>query len=252
MAKKTLLEIVQDILNDLDSDEANSIDDTIESQQVAQIVRTCFEELTSNRNWPHLKKLIQMESSNSLSYPNYLVIPDSVKELVSLQYDCATIINPKIQYRTLTYKYPDEFLAIVNTRDSTLSTILTVTDYSGSKLLILNNKAPDFWTSFDDEHIVCDSYDSNLEATLQKAKTQCFAVCDPVWVHDNDAIPDLPSEAFSLLIEEAKSTAFIVLKQTANQKAEQKSARQNRWLARKAWKAKGGVRYDNYGRTGKK
>ena len=42
MAKMTVLEMVQDILNDMDSDEVNSINDTIEAQQVANTVRTVY------------------------------------------------------------------------------------------------------------------------------------------------------------------------------------------------------------------
>ena len=37
----TLLDMVQDVLNDLDSDEVNDIDDTIEAQQIAQIIKSC-------------------------------------------------------------------------------------------------------------------------------------------------------------------------------------------------------------------
>ena len=40
--KMTLIELVQDVLNDLDSDEVNHIDDTIEAQQVAQIIKTSY------------------------------------------------------------------------------------------------------------------------------------------------------------------------------------------------------------------
>jgi len=43
MAKMTVLEIVQDILNDIDGDEVNSIDDTLESEQVAQIVKSTYD-----------------------------------------------------------------------------------------------------------------------------------------------------------------------------------------------------------------
>jgi hypothetical protein len=74
----------------------------------------------------------------------------------------------------------------------------------------------------------------------------------PKWVHMDDAIPDLPEEAFAALEEEAKSTAFVAIKQMANQKAEQKAARQNRWLSRKAWRAHGGIQYENYGRKGRR
>ncbi len=38
MAKMTLLEIVQDIMSDMDSDEVSSINDSVESLQVAQHV----------------------------------------------------------------------------------------------------------------------------------------------------------------------------------------------------------------------
>lgn len=65
-------------------------------------------------------------------------------------------------------------------------------------------------------------------------------------------VPDLPSEAFSLLFEEALSVCSINYKQMKNEKAEQKSQRQNRWLSRKAWKAKGGLSYDDYGRKTRK
>ncbi len=40
--KYTLLEIVQEILSDMDSDEVNSIDDTTESEQVATIVKSTY------------------------------------------------------------------------------------------------------------------------------------------------------------------------------------------------------------------
>ena len=38
----------------------------------------------------------------------------------------------------------------------------------------------------------------------------------------------------------------------ANQKAEQKAARQQRWLSRKAWRIEGGIEYENYGRSFRK
>jgi hypothetical protein len=69
---------------------------------------------------------------------------------------------------------------------------------------------------------------------------------------EDDYVPDLPIDAFPLLFEESKSTAFVTLKQSTNPKAEQKSSRQNRWLSRKAWRAAGGVTYEDYGRKGRR
>ncbi|HET8689300.1 MAG TPA: hypothetical protein VFM18_22030 [Methanosarcina sp.] len=246
--RKTLLEIVQSILNELDSDEANSINDTVEAAQVAAIVRDCFLELTSNRNWPHQKKIMQLDAAGSTSKPNYFKLPSGTKELTLFKYNVAKVGDTKITYRDIKYLYPDEFLDIINQRNSDLPTVQTVSDYSGVNLLIYNDRAPQYWTSFDDEYLICDAYDSAVETTLKKAKSQAILYKQCEWEHTDDYIPDLPDEAFSLLEEEAKSTAFLALKQMANQKAEQKAGRQNRWLARKAWKAKGGIRYPSYGR----
>jgi hypothetical protein len=52
--KKTLLEIVQDILSDMDSEEVNSISDSNEARQVARIVQTTFYNLIATREIPEL------------------------------------------------------------------------------------------------------------------------------------------------------------------------------------------------------
>lgn len=251
MAKRTLLEIVQEILNEMDSDAVNSIDDTVESQQVASIVRSCYNEITSNRNWAHMKKIISLESSGNLSQPNYLILPDGLHELTFFKYEKQKLGDNQIKLSDVLYREPWEFLEITNLRNSTNTNVTTVYENNGTKLLILNDTAPTYWTSFDDVHVVTDSYDKEVDDTLRKSKTQCHAIMAPVWSHLDSAIPDLPDDAFALLIEESKSTAFFTLKQEVNQKAEQKAKRQKTWLSRKDWRAAGGVQYDNYGRRGR-
>lgn len=251
MAKLTLLEIVQDTLNDLDSDAVNSINDTVESQQIAQIAKTAYFELIGNRNWPHLRKLIQLESLSDTVKPNFLKIPVIVKEMVTFSYDTFTTSQPNVRLKEVVWKEPDAFLRMVSTRNSSLPTVSTIIDFSGTKLLIVNNVHPTYYTSFDDVYLVTDSYDSAVDDTLQSSKTQCLAYAEPDWVHTDAGIPNLPIEAFPALLAEVKSAAFLNLKQTINQKAEQKASRQNKWLSRKAWTAKGGIQYENYGRRGR-
>ena len=250
--KQTLLEIVQDILNDMDADEVNSISDTVEATQVAQIVKTCYYEMLSNRNWPHMRKLIQLEASGTTTKPNYLQVPENIKEIEMIRYQGQKIDDANIRYKDLKYKYPDEFLAITSQRNSSNSNVQSVTDFGGSTLFILTDVAPTYWTSFDDKYVVTDSYDSAQDDTLKKSKTQTLAYVYPDWEMEDDFVPDFPAEAFSALTEEAKSTAFNSVKQLVNQKAEQKASRQARWLSRKAWQAKGGVRYADYGRKSRK
>lgn len=247
-----LLQMVQDILSELDADSVNSILDTAESEQVAQIIQTCYSEMIANRNWPHTRRLFQLNSSNTLSRPNYLTIPVNLKELVFFKYEMQKAGDEKVIQREVKYKHPDEFLDYISTRNSTNDNVDTVVDIDGSKLLILNDVAPTYYTTFDDFNIITDAYDKAVDDTLQRTKTQCLGYVFPAWVHSDTFIPDLPTEAFPALLAEAKSTAFVSIKQIPNQKAEQKAGRQQRWLARKAWRVEGGVRYDDYGRKGRR
>lgn len=250
--KTTLLDIVQRILTSIDADDVNSITDTIESQSVATIVKDCYYEMLSNRNWPHTQRLAQIEPSNDLQKPTYMKLPDNLKELTFIKYDSRKEASDSSLYREIKYKYPDEFLRMVSGRNSTHANVTSVVDYSGSTILIFNDQAPTYWTSFDDSHIVMDSYNMILDDTLKQEKTQCLAYMFPVWDHSDDFIPDLPAEAFANLIAESKSTASVQLKQYADQKSEQQSTRQAKWLSRKAWSAHGGVRYADYGRKGRR
>lgn len=249
--KLCLLDMVQDILSDMDSDEVNSIDDTVESRQVAQIVKTTYMNMCSNRNWGDQKRLITLNHAGDITKPTHLQLPESFKELQYLAYNVkdSDNVGPLDEYRKLQYRYPDEFLRIVNTRPRQNDNYLEVEDYGGVKLFIKNNTPPTYWTSFDDKYVVCDSYDEEVDSTLQAAKTQCLAVLAPSWDMRDAFVPQLPIEGFSALLADAKSTAFLVLKQMANEKAESTSRRQQTWLARKNATAKNGQRYQTYGRV---
>ena len=249
--KLCLLDMVQDILNDMDSDEVNSIDDTVESRQVAQIIKTTYMNMCSNRNWGDQKKLTTLDHAGDFSKPTHLRLPENFKELQYIAYNVKDRdnIGPIDEYRKLQYRYPDEFLRIANTRPRSDSNYIEVEDYGGVKLFVKNNTPPTYWTSFDDVYVVCDSYDAEVDSTLQSTKTQCLAVLMPGWEVVDNFVPKLPIEAYSALLADAKSTAFLVLKQMANEKAETTSRKQQTWLARKNATAKGGVRYQTYGRV---
>ena len=248
MAKQNLLEIVQDILSDMDSDVINSIDDTDEAGQVAAIVKSTYEAMISNRNWPHTARIINLTASTDNLFPTYMTIEDDVKQFISIFYDKRRVDETRMRYQELKYKEPDDFLRLTNSRDSTASTVDVINDPSGVKLLIQNDRAPTYYTSFDDNTLIFDSYDSTVDTTLQASKTQARAYVIPAFEISNEFVPDLPMEAFSALIEEAKSKAQFKLKQMQDIKSEQEASRQQRWLSRKAWRVHGGIRYPDYGR----
>lgn len=252
MAKLTLLEMVQDILNDMDSDDVNSINDTEESAQVANVVRTTYRSLIDNKNWPHLKTLFQLPGLADASTPSHMRLPDDVKEVdkcVSLRYNKRKAADTRDKYERVYYRDIEWFLNETNGRNSANANVQTVTDPAGATLYVRNDKQPEWWTSFDDEYIVFDSFDNGVDSTLQESKTQLIAYREPTFTLSDSFVPDLPSESFSGLLAEAKSVCFDVLKQAISQKTEQNALRQRRWLSRKDWRARGGIRSPNYGRN---
>jgi hypothetical protein len=125
----------------------------------------------------------------------------------------------------------------------------TITVNDNSQIYIVkNNTPPTYFTSFDDSTLVFDSYDSEVDDILKSSKTQVRAYVTPQFELRDDYIPDLPEEAFTFLIEEAKSKSAIKIAQKQDPKAEQESKRQNQWLSRKAWRVAGGIKYQRFGR----
>lgn len=248
MAKKTLLEIVQEILSDMDGDVVNSIDDTEESGQVATIVKSTYEAMIANRDWPHLKRLVQVTASGDSALPTHMTVQENIKKMVFLNYNKQRLGETRRRYQNIRWVYPDEFLRKMNDRNNDNSNIDIIIDPTGVELMVFNDRHPTVFTSFDDETLVFDAYDSDIEATLQSSKVQAHAYVNPVFNLTDDFIPDLPEHAFPGLIEEAKSKSFVKLKQQEDPKAEQEAGRQRRWLSRNDWRVNGGVRYPNYGR----
>ncbi len=250
--KKTLLELVQDILSDMDSDEVNGINDTVESAQVAQIVRATYEAMLSNRDWPHLKRGVNLTPFSDPAFPTHVTVPDNIKRLISINYNKIRVGETRKNYQPVDWVDPDDFLRMTNAEDSTSAKVDVITDPSGIELLIRNDKAPTKFTSFDDKTLVFNSYDSSVDSSIQSSKIQARAYVFPTWSHVNSFVPDLPAEAFTALLEEAKSRAMIKLKQVSDPKAEQEARRQQSWLSRNDWVVNGGIKYPNYGRKSRK
>ena len=246
--KMTVLEMTQDILSDMDSDEVNSISDTMEAMQVANIIRSTFYEILSRKEWQHLRKVAPLDNVSDSTKPTYMKLPERVTRVDKISYDKARVTETQLKIQQVKYKYPDEFLELVNKRNSDNSIIDTSTTFNGLPLLVYNDRPPEFYTSFDDEYIVFDSYDSAKESTLQSGNSQVIYYQDPTFTFEDGFTPDLPHDAFPLLLAEAKSVCSLRLRQTPDEKAEQQSTRQNRAIAQRAFKVKGGIRYPDYGR----
>lgn len=244
----TLLDVVQDILSDMDGDAVNSINDTEESEQVARIAIATFNEMCANSTWANSRRLVSLSSSGDSERPTHMTFDEDIKELISINYNKIKSGETRKQFEEVKYKYPDDFLRLINNRDSTASNVKTVTDSSGIQLLILTDTAPTYFTSFDDTTIVFDSYDSAVDSTLQESKVQALAYIMLTLAMSDSAIVDMPVDVVPGFIAEATSRAQLKLRQFQDVKAEQGANAQRRYVSRKSWRAHSQQRYPDYGR----
>lgn len=247
MAKMTLLEMTQNILSAMDSDDVNSITDTVESLQVATVIKETYYEIIDNLNIPSFESLLQIDPSGSTAYPNYLKLPDEILSIKWLKYDYYT--NSVSDYHDVEYLAPEDFLLMMAAKAGQDNTE-EVIDFGGAKLWVTNNENPHFWTTFDNKYIVCDSYDSSLDSNLQHTKTMAWGQRYPSFTLEDAFIPELDVNMFSRLLAESKSVCFFNFKQMTNPKEEQKSRRQKVQEMNNRWRM-GQRRYDsavNYGR----
>lgn len=219
----TLLDMVQDILSALSDDKVDTISDTVESDQITRIIKRVYNQIISSREWPHLRKIIQIEASGSSSYPSHMSVLDVVSSVKWIKYDKRTATETKRKYIKIDYLDPEDFMDYINGRDNTESTVDLVVDYDGAELLIKNDAHPTVYTSFDNKNIVFDSYDNTTGATLLKARTQAETYQEAAFSSVDTFVPDLPDKAFDYLLNESLSLAFLELKQLAHVKAEKSS-----------------------------
>lgn len=246
--KKTLLDIVQEVMNDMSADFVNSIGATEESLQVAQVVKSTYEEMVTRRDWPHLKKLLPLISYGNNSYPTYLLVPENMRQIDWINYDQKSLDNPTAGFAQIKYLDPQKFIQFTNSRNTADNATEIVTTLDNVPFKIITNHAPTYWTSFDDKYIIMDSYNKDIEDTLQGKNAQVYMEVLPSWTMTDDFVPEMPIHLYPALLAEAKSACFYVIKTQANQKAEQISKRQQARMAQDGWRTNGGIKYPNYGR----
>ncbi|MHA2069476.1 MAG: hypothetical protein ACXABY_34370, partial [Candidatus Thorarchaeota archaeon] len=120
---------------------------------------------------------------------------------------------------------------------------------AGTKLRIKNNSQPTYYTSFDDDYIVMDSYDSSIDNTLQASKSRAFVVKVPVFNEVDDTyVPELDDNLFPLFYNEAKSVCFSLLKGGPDPKIDQAARRQRYNVQNDLYKTNRPVTISRFGR----
>lgn len=227
--KFSLLEMVQEILSSMDSDECNSIDDTVESWQVALLIRSVFYDLAIDLGLPEHEGLFELNASLDPAKPTLMTVPSNVSLVRNIKYNNQSATDTYSTYKEVSYRPFEEFLEATTGLMGQTSNVgqMSFTNNADTfEIMYASDKMPQFYTTMDDYTLIFDSYDSTLDTTLQKSKTMCMGVIYPTFDMVNTFTPDIDPPQFSLLKNRAKVRAFAELKQAQNAEAAGEARRQ--------------------------
>lgn len=252
--KLTLLQIVQSILSSMSSDEVNSITDSTEALQVASAVRDSYLEIVDRLdNADELFSIYELEASNS-STPTMMTLPEDVESLLWLKYDDRDNGETVPHFKELIPLPLKDFLEHVYQFDVDSGAFFQYNILlNGDTLPIFgyNDVSPKYFTAVDDSIVLFDSYNTNLESSLQSDKSMGFGKLIPSFSFTDSFIPRLDSNQFGLLLNEAKRQAAVEIGEQQNIIAEQRSKRAWVRSQKNATNVKTRAnrdRYPNYGR----
>lgn len=244
--KTTLLSLVQSILSDMDSEAVNSISDTVEAQQVASVIEDTYYNIISNRDIPELKRIINLTSLSDNTRPTHFKYPSNVKELEDVRYNVS--LSGGVSYSVIPFVDPLEFLSRQGSDDSA-DNVTQVQDVDTTAIfLIFNDRMPTYYTSFDDEHIVFNAYDSSIDTVLQASKTMAYGTVYPTFSIADSFEPHLDDNMMPYLLAESKSVCFSLFKSGSDPKVEQAARRLKSYVQNDMYRSKQVNKRPHYGR----
>lgn len=244
--RKTLLSMVQSILNDMDSEPVNSISDSVEAQQIASIIEDTFYNIIAGKDIPEHKKLISLTSLSNNAKPTHFQYPTDTKEIISVRYNVA-VNSGEYDWREIEYVDPVTF---VDRMPRLASGFVSVVEpVSSLPLIIANDAMPTYYTSFDDKFIIMNAYDSTVDSALQSSKTLCYGSVYPTFTIADSFEPELDDTMLPYLLAEAKSVCQSIFKGGSDPKVEQAARRLKNRIQDNLYKTKQQTKRPHYGRN---
>ena len=242
--RRTLLSMTQSILSDMDSEGVNTISDTVEAMQVASVIEDTYYNIISARDIPEHRQLVKLVSLSDNTKPTHFVYPSNTRKLEEIRYNVSTTATS--DYAVISYVEPMEFL---NRMQETAGNTVAVKDVAGgTDIYVRNDVQPTYYTSFDDDHIVMNSFKASVESILSTSKTRAFGYILPTFSQTDSFEPDIDDVMLSYLLAEAKSVCFSLFKSGSDPKVEQTARRLKSYVQNDQFKTKKQNARPNYGR----
>ena len=206
--KQNLLEMVQRILQAVDGQMVDSIEDTREAMQVAQCIKETYEHLLYTRDIKARSNLVQLHSVSDVNRPTTLVFNDNVAQIDTLKY----YDKEHERYVDLTWMDPTVFLERCLDRNPKKDNVMNVVEpNSGVRYNVYTDRAPVYYTSFNDNEIICDGWNKADTDTLVEEYTVAYGLVMPEFRLEDTFTPDLAPQHFNLLLNTARVQAAYEL-----------------------------------------
>lgn len=225
MAKKTLLRIVQLIGQAISSDEIDTLGETIEADEILDILEMTYDEILDRREWEFLKdRTLRLKTRDVSDTKIYnLGIPSDVTALQTVKYR-----DDNDKFPTMEYVEPVTFIERLDGRNPDNANVTPVANDDGVLLNIITDAPPTFYTSFDEENLSFDAHDSTRGTGNLPGDSVIIANIKPVMdFTDPTAKFPIPERMGTLLLNEAISTAAVRLRQAQDPRSERISSRQH-------------------------
>jgi hypothetical protein len=192
--KLTLLELVQDMLTAMDSENVSDVGETEEAGQCVNLANQAFEQMATSKRWRHFKQYTRLSTTSAL---NEMVPPSGTYAV-----DYA---NLWYEGQRVWYVEPDKMMEMTINRESTNTT-------NSNDILIYTDRNPTYWTSDDDYTFIFDAIPDSTNG-LTSTNTRAIAWIAPTSrLSTNSAYFDLPAQAFPALSALCQSMAVGILK----------------------------------------
>lgn len=226
MAAMSLLDYVQTIASSLDEDEVNSHSDTVVSLQIAQVVKTAWTQIQNRADLPEHYNIFELTASDTPSYPVIMYRPENVDSIEWVKYNTFTADNTNPLWKIIKFLPLDQFLIRMHNLQTTSAEVLTFQfptgmDSDAIEIIYRNDIAPEYYTTFNDQTLIFDSFDAEVDDTLQKNKSLAYGHVETTFIMSDAFIPFQDADLSTLLLNEAKILAFAELKQVGHDVAKE-------------------------------
>lgn len=235
MYKPTVLDLVNSILVGMRLERVDSLDETPEATDAASVLKETYYNILSNKEWNFNKKTFALTSLVDTSKPVVMKIPEGVTDIEYIKY----LDGETGEYKNVKYLKPQEFLETLTKRTGEYGVYTNLVSKLNTEMKILEDRNPEFWTSFDEENIVFDAFDKTQFTTLLEKDVLCYGTVVPNFELTEDYEVDLPEDfIWSYYLPEAKANAQFSIVQEANQMEMEKAKKGRLLQARKHPKSK--------------